>query len=632
MHKQVGKEADRETMTKWQRGEATYLSTAVKMILSVALGFLLYRQFPEIFSRTFLRIPMSCLQKSYGYSDSRPTYQNTVRDMPLCREGKLPDLPDAVPAEYHEISNPDVPSRPTNPVLSQQGTDLVLAWSVPLLNGGAPILGYRVYVDGQLLNASLIHDSREIIPGLAMKSHSIKITAVNSAGEGPPVEAHFHLNAMVPGEPSGISVSSAGRDVSVVWKAPASDGGSSILGYNVYRNGVQQNQSLSAGTSYTVKNLSAGTYTFYVVAVNAVGPGNPSSSVSICLKTAPDPPENICADVSGQTVTVSWAAPQKDGGSMILGYNVYINGIKRNSTLISGRRYALGGVKSGNYSVFVTAVNSLGESGASIQADSVNVSTIPGAPGDVKGVQYGTDRIQVSWTAPGDTGNQQITGYSIYIDSIKINSAPVLSESTKGSFVTESGYQPGYHSVSVTAVNSLGESEAGESGPVYLITAPSVPGDVSASFGPVSAEIRWTAPESDGYSDILEYDVYLDNVKQAVLSPGATSYDFGIIDAGQHRFSVSAGNRAGESPKGSVTGIAPEQVSIRAVSADTAQGDAYGSVTAYQGYEVEIEAVPKAGYEFDFWESDGVDVSHSRKESVTADQNKTFYAVFRKSN
>jgi len=614
-----------------QKGTATYLSTAVKLLISVVLGFLLYWKLPEIYNRSFIKVPMSYLQKSYGYSDNKPTYQNVVRDMSLCKTGTKPDLPDVTPAEYHEVSNPDVPSRPTNPTLTQQGTDLVISWSAPMQNGGAPILGYRIYIDGQLYNDDLIHDLSETIPGLSMEDHNIKITAINKAGEGPPVEAHFKLNAMIPGAPTDITATAKGRNVTVSWKAPASNGGTPVIGYNIYMNGVQQNQSPVPGTSYTVKNLSAGTYTFYIVTVNAIGPGEPSYNTSINLKTAPEPPTNVSITSSGQTVTVSWAAPQNNGGSFILGYNVYLNGIKQNSSLISGNRYILDGIKSGTYKAYVTAVNSLGESYASAQTSAVDVFTVPGTPKTVEGNQYGTDKIQVSWTAPDDTGNREIMGYNIYVDGKKINSSPVLMEGQKGVIIPEETYQPGYHSVSVSAVNSLGEGEAKESDPVYIVTIPTSPRSVTVYFSPTSTVLSWAAPESDGYSDIIEYDVYLDNVKQAKLDPDKTSYDLGMLSTGEHTLSVTAVNQVGESQKGSIIGIAPEQVVINAVAQNIVQGDAFGSVIAYKDYEVEIEAVPKTGYVFDHWELNGIDVSHNQKESVVADQSKTYYAVFRKS-
>ena len=83
-----------------------------------------------------------------------------------------------------------------------------------------------------------------------------------------------------------------------------------------------------------------------------------------------------------------------------------------------------------------------------------------------------------------------------------------------------------------------------------------------------------------GTPDILAYNVYLDNVKQAELDPDKTSYDLGMLSAGEHTLSVTAVNKVGESPKGSIIGVAPEQVVVNAVAQDIAQGDAFGSVIA----------------------------------------------------
>jgi hypothetical protein len=86
-----------------------------------------------------------------------------------------------------------------------------------------------------------------------------------------------------------VAVPGNGR-IGLTWNASASDGGSNITGYIVYR-GSQPIANLNATTlSYVDSRLMSGTiYTYYVIAVNFVGPSAASASVSsVPLSQNPD--------------------------------------------------------------------------------------------------------------------------------------------------------------------------------------------------------------------------------------------------------------------------------------------------------------------------------------------------------
>src|SRR5205823_3891635 len=78
--------------------------------------------------------------------------------------------------------------------------------------------------------------------------------------------------ATAPGVPTGVSAGAGDAQATVSWTAPAADGGSPITSYTVTSSGGQT--ATVTTTSATVTGLTNGTtYTFTVVATNAVGTG-----------------------------------------------------------------------------------------------------------------------------------------------------------------------------------------------------------------------------------------------------------------------------------------------------------------------------------------------------------------------
>jgi hypothetical protein len=82
------------------------------------------------------------------------------------------------------------------------------------------------------------------------------------------------------------------------------------------------------GSTHEVKfsGLTNGTsYTFHVVATNAVGdssPGRTGSATPKLQKIRPGPPITASAIAGNRSAVVIWQAPASDGGSTITGYRV----------------------------------------------------------------------------------------------------------------------------------------------------------------------------------------------------------------------------------------------------------------------------------------------------------------------
>ena len=89
------------------------------------------------------------------------------------------------------------------------------------------------------------------------------------------------LLLIVPGAPTGLTVTEGHHAVKLDWTAPAADGGSAITGYEVTASGgTSAVVTGSTSTSYTLAFLGDNDYPFQVRAVNANGTGPWSSAVT----------------------------------------------------------------------------------------------------------------------------------------------------------------------------------------------------------------------------------------------------------------------------------------------------------------------------------------------------------------
>jgi hypothetical protein len=141
----------------------------------------------------------------------------------------------------------------------------------------------------------------------------------------------------VPSAPQNLTATAGNAAVSLSWQPPASNGGSTITGYDVYEgtsskgeSSTPVNSSLITGTSDTVTGLTNGTpYFFTVEAVNGVGNSLPSNEVSATpsapsTATVPGAPQHLTAAPSStKGVALAWNAPASNGGASITGYTLY---------------------------------------------------------------------------------------------------------------------------------------------------------------------------------------------------------------------------------------------------------------------------------------------------------------------
>jgi predicted phage tail protein len=443
------------------------------------------------------------------------------------------------------------PGPPTGLTATAGNGQVSLSWTAPAsVVGGPAIIGYDVYMgtsshgeSATPVNRTLIGGTSYTVAGLtngttyyftadAVNDAELHSVASNeaSATPAPPATA--------PGAPTGLTATAGDAQVSLSWKAPASDGGAQITGYNIYQ-GTSSNitgkpVASTTGTSVTVKNLADGTtYFFKVTAVNRAGQGPASSTASatpVAAITNPGAPTGLTATPGNGQVTLSWTAPTSNGGAGITGYEIY-QGTRpggESSTPVSsttGTSVTVTGLTNGTtYYFTVAAVNKAKRQGnrsgeasatpvlgtapatapnsapaskpASAPASAPPVGGLtPGTPGGPTGLTAtaGNAQVTLSWTAPATGTAPAPARYDVYEGTSPGFSPGTPVSSTTGTSVTVKGLTNGttYYFV-VTAVDSSGkvsgssgEASAEPTGQAVL-TAKTVPTPAIISLAAVA--------------------------------------------------------------------------------------------------------------------------------------------------
>ena len=170
---------------------------------------------------------------------------------------------------------------------------VVLSWTTPA-NGGSPITAYKVY-RGTVSGSLSLYQTLGVTNGYTDTAatngttYYYQVSAVNAVGEGSRSTQRSAQPAGPPSAPLNCAAAPASpKGINLSWSAPASNGGSPITGYNIYR-------STSPGTETLLTTVGPGTttlrdsgtkkgtqYYYFVRAVNAIGEG-PSSGEATAI-------------------------------------------------------------------------------------------------------------------------------------------------------------------------------------------------------------------------------------------------------------------------------------------------------------------------------------------------------------
>jgi fibronectin type 3 domain-containing protein len=372
---------------------------------------------------------------------------------------------------------PTEPSAPLNFQASAGDGQVNLTWSAPASNGGLSITNYKVYrgtsSGGETYLKNVTGASYNDTGLTNGKTYYYEVSAVNGVGEGAlslEVNATPKSGNTIPSPPQNLQASAGNGQVNLTWSASASDGGSAITNYKIYRGTVSDGESLLT----TVGNVSlctdtgltnGQTYYYKVSAVNEIGESALSGEVSATpspVPLKPSAPQHLQAASGNAQITLLWQAPSSNGSSAITEYRIYrgnSSGSEKYLTSVDGNNltYTDTGLTNGQtYFYRVSAMNAAGEGPESDEASATPTSGNTPSPIQNLQISAGNAQVTLTWSAPANNGGSAITGYKIYRGTP--SGAISYMTTITGTSYTDTGLTNGqtyyYH---VSAVNGNGE-------------------------------------------------------------------------------------------------------------------------------------------------------------------------------
>jgi cysteine-rich repeat protein len=373
------------------------------------------------------------------------------------------------------------------------------------------------------------------------------------------VVASFEVMIGVPGAPTGATAVAGDGQAVITWTAPVATGGSAITGYVVTPSPatpgtMAQTVGASVHTA-TLTGLVDGTsYTFAIVATNAIGDGPAAVTALTTPLGKPAKPTGVTAIASVGQVTVSWAAIDSRGAPLTkvtvkanTGANVVAAG-NATSAIVTGLTNGTA------YTFTVFATNAVGDGPASDPTASSTPGGLAGAP-VLTAATPGDKQVSLTWTAPGDTGGVALTGYTIDWTGGAGGTQTTADATTTAA--TIAGLTNGTaYTFTIYAVNARGPGAASNALAATPMSfppgAPTLVDAMSALGTPGAITVAFTAPTNTGSTPITGYVLIATNVTSSAqtstqLGSTATSGTItGLLGGSSYTVAVAAINTGGQ--------------------------------------------------------------------------------------
>ena len=275
-----------------------------------------------------------------------------------------------------------------NVAYSNNDNDITLTWSAPSTN--EDFTNSIVYRDGVevarldktgnvFVDNDLDYNTTYTYKVSALYTDDFEtdgITQVVAIGAEPIDETKIP-----PSNPTALTVTDIASDSAKLKWTNSSD--NDLQSVNIYNEDGTLLTNIPITSSYTINDLSPLTnYSFSIALVDR--DGNESGKVPVTFKTLegrdttpPQPIENVKVTEGNSALYISW---DKSPDSDVVGYDVYINGVKHNDKPIQNTFYTATGLENGvTYDVQVVAIDKAGNS-SEVQAPVVQAPSEDAIP------------------------------------------------------------------------------------------------------------------------------------------------------------------------------------------------------------------------------------------------------------
>ena len=190
------------------------------------------------------------------------------------------------PSETVDVIIANPPDPPKNVKAVAGDGEVTLTWSISSWGGGDVYpKGIKIYRNGVFLKKvdsyTTKYVDKDVVNG---ENYTYYLTQLNQFFESRPSENVTVRPIGKPESPTNLNATVGNGYVNLTWQPPVSDGGDSLKGYNIYKNGVLVVTVSPNQTYYNDTNVVSGqTYMYYVTAINSAGESNPSNEVQATL-------------------------------------------------------------------------------------------------------------------------------------------------------------------------------------------------------------------------------------------------------------------------------------------------------------------------------------------------------------
>ena len=403
------------------------------------------------------------------------------------------------------------PTAPSNlRAVSSNTSSCLLEWEKSTDNYG--VEGYAVYRNN--IHVANTTSTRYVDSGLNYNTLYIYYVvaydlARNYSGKSNIVESRTMVNHNAPSAPTNVSFSvSSNSWITVSWVGAV---GSSVAGYNIYRDDVLIGQ--SNGTSFVDRAaLPIGTFTYYVRAFNDEEMLSPESNKITADNEPPTTPVLVVERMLGSSVTLNWESNDNVG---ITSYDLYRNGVLFR-TLITNTFTDTSLVEDMDYSYYVRSVDTAGN--ISEVSNSVVISTEIDETSPVV-ISISPNSGRYSKDLPlrvNARDNKSVASVIIQYSFDKVewhNAATIPANGNANPTINYSldlmGFDDGVISIRAVAINSRNIQSDPLKSPIieYYVdnTAPTVPANLKAEMSEHGLRLNWSLSPDD---DIAYFKVY----------------------------------------------------------------------------------------------------------------------------